>query len=62
MTTRRIYCDFHGLVADATYALDTQGTREDLQKTGIVLTPGLTSGRSQRRECPHVPAAARRGR
>ena len=38
---RRVYCDFHGLVDEDTYALDTRGSIEGLEQLGETAKVGL---------------------
>ena len=41
MRRPRVYCDFNGLVDEDTYALDSQGTLDDMQRLGLELKEGL---------------------
>ena len=39
---KRVYCDYHGLVEDDTYALNTMGSHRDLERLGVEPTVGLS--------------------
>ena len=41
MTPPRIYCDFNKRIGADTYGLNTLGTRDSLQREGVILKAGL---------------------